>query len=78
MRLYGASPAAAPGFNYLMVTEGRPLPAGFADYAQAACFPKGVCLYKRPGSCRAAGPELTAEPNPMVAATLRKLGANQP
>lgn len=76
MRLFGAATADAPGFNYLMVTEGRPVPPDLdaLGYRRIACFPKGVCLYRRPGACHPAGGELKAHPSPQVAAQLRALG----
>jgi len=76
MRLLAATPADAPHFNYLMLTAGLTPPPAFAalGYDKAVCFPRGVCLYKRPGECRPSGRELTAPPGPEVSARLKALG----
>ena len=76
MRLFGAVPADAPHFNYMMVTEGRePDPKLMAmGYRAIAGFPRGVRLYKRPGSCQPGGEELKARPSANVAEKLKLMG----
>ncbi len=78
MRLYRATPTTTERFNYLVSIDdpmepGRLSPLGFR---QIACFPKQVCLYKRPGPCKPSPDEMTAPPGSGVGELLKKLGTH--